>query len=42
MNRFLGFGSLAVAIVATIAANAVPALDLTWLSVGDVAGAIIA
>ncbi|WP_226041453.1 mechanosensitive ion channel domain-containing protein [Natrinema sp. DC36] len=42
MNRLLGFGSLAVAFVATVAANAVPALDLTWLSVGDVAGAIIA
>ncbi|WP_226481986.1 mechanosensitive ion channel family protein [Natrinema amylolyticum] len=42
MNRFLGLCSLAVAVVATVAANAVPALDPTWLPTGGVPGDVIA
>lgn len=42
MNRLLGWCGLAVAVVAAVAANAVPALDPAWLSVGGIAGAVIA
>jgi small-conductance mechanosensitive channel len=42
VKRLLGPGALAVAVLATVAANAVPALDPSWPSAGGVAGTLVA